>query len=531
MFLKRLLTYIFLFFCLPLKGQDYEISLKHWDAKDGLSHRLVLGVYQDRRGFIWLCTKNGINRFDGYNFKAYTKEKDGLPYNNFSRITEDANGSFWLMGTEWAADNLFIFDPLTKQVQTFKDKTGYKEHIRINFLQKMKDSTLFFCHSDDQFFFTWHPGQGLRKIAYPIQAHKVILTTENNTIWVQAFSGELCEISMQGTLLNKLNTPVVIQGLRADWPLQGLFMQSKGLFVLDSVTKNIFKISAGMKMENAKDMLPAVDSSFEDIIFNTGIDEIVYRQGKLYHPQKGLLKDFIKEGEPELRSNLRQVIIDNKGRIWMGNDFGLYMLTVTRNKFRKYLFQDVKMFNLNSYRNIVVDNDYMYAVNEAKGIMQTSINPLKNKNATFLKPPVVRSFVTLIKTHEGTFVGIANKYLYTLGENSNKWSFWSLPKDIYDYRYWKIYQVTKDSFLLGTNMGLLWLNISTHTFSPFTKYNKYYELAGARVLDILPDRNGQEWICSNTGLYKYNATNGITARYSSDDTGTHYLPSKDFQHL
>ena len=529
--MKRLLTYIFLFFCLPLKGQDYEISLKHWDAKDGLSHRLVLGIYQDRRGFIWVCTKNGINRFDGYNFKAYTKEKDGLPFNNFSRITEDANGSFWLMGSAWYANNLCIFDPLTKQVQTLKDKTGYKADIRIDFLEKMQDSTVFFGLSDDQFFFTWHPGQGLHKIAYPIPIRKVISKTKDNTFWAQAFSGELCEITMQGKLIKKINTTIVIGVLRADWTSRGGFMPSQGTFVLDSITKKIFKLSAGMKIENASSMLPPKDSSFEDIIFNTGVDEIIYRQGKLYHPQKGLLKDFIKDGEPELKSNVRGVLIDNNGRIWMGNDFGLYMLSIKRNKFRKYFYQDIKIFNLNSYRNIVVDKDNLYTANEAKGIMQTGINKSKSKYAAFLKPAEIRSFVTLIKTHEGTLFGLSKGYLYSLDKNSNKWSLFSLPKDLYDYRYWKIYQVTKDSFLLGTNTGLVWVNINTNIFSPFTKYNHYYELAQALVLDILADRNGQEWICSNTGLYKYDAIDGITARYSSDDTGAHFLPSKDFQHL
>ena len=42
-----------------------------------LSSSFALHVYQDHDGFIWVSTRNGLNRYDGYNFKVFKKGNDG----------------------------------------------------------------------------------------------------------------------------------------------------------------------------------------------------------------------------------------------------------------------------------------------------------------------------------------------------------------------------------------------------------------------------------------------------------------------
>ena len=48
-----------------------EFYFKHYKVEDGLSHNTVLSSLQDKNGFMWFGTKNGLNRFDGYNFKLF----------------------------------------------------------------------------------------------------------------------------------------------------------------------------------------------------------------------------------------------------------------------------------------------------------------------------------------------------------------------------------------------------------------------------------------------------------------------------
>ncbi|MDF7818749.1 ATP-binding protein [Runella sp. MFBS21] len=80
---------------------------------DGLSQGMVYDLRQDREGFMWIATKDGLNRYDGYNFKVFTND----PYNPFSisgntctALLEDTKGRIWV-GTE--KDGLNLYDPKT----------------------------------------------------------------------------------------------------------------------------------------------------------------------------------------------------------------------------------------------------------------------------------------------------------------------------------------------------------------------------------------------------------------------------------
>ncbi len=76
----------------------------------GLSQGMVFDMLQDQEGFIWVATKNGLNRYDGYSFKVFSND----PYNSHSlsrntivKLFEDSKGRIWA-GTE--DDGLNIYD-------------------------------------------------------------------------------------------------------------------------------------------------------------------------------------------------------------------------------------------------------------------------------------------------------------------------------------------------------------------------------------------------------------------------------------
>jgi two-component sensor histidine kinase len=508
---------------MQLRGQQYEINIKNWGINDGLSDRQVNGIYKDSRGFIWACTRNGINCFDGYSFKPYTKEQNGLPFSYTTSVTEDANGQLWILGsTYFDSHNLYIFDPLAKKVELFKDKTGYKSTFRFNFLQKFNDSTLFFGKTSEQYFFTWHPRSGLSKIHYPVNVLLIIAPTDSNTLWVQNDASQLCEIDMQGRLIRKVATDHKVDGVTPD-------IKNFAVYKWSDIHKSTLKVTTKIEVNNGKADLINTYSNFNAVSFNTGIDNIVYREGALYHPEKGLLIDFGKEGMPNLKANFRQVLIDNDNRIWACNTYGLYMLTMVRSKFRKYFYQEERIFSQNSYRNLVTDNNVLYAVNEFLGVQQTVINPeIKSP-----KPVPIREMhanYTLIKTNEGSILGMQNGYLFSLDRGNHKWNIRNMTLDSHTL-IWKIHQVATDSFLVGTSEGLEWLNVKKNRLSAFTQYNKYIELSRSLPLDIIPDHNGSFWICSNKGLYNYDTVKGIIARYSINDTGVNFLPAAEYQHL
>ena len=72
-------SYIYIFWMLfilvpdNLSGQK-GYSFQNFSKKDGLSQASVFAIAQDSSGFMWFGTRDGLNRFDGYQFKAYTKD-------------------------------------------------------------------------------------------------------------------------------------------------------------------------------------------------------------------------------------------------------------------------------------------------------------------------------------------------------------------------------------------------------------------------------------------------------------------------
>src|SRR5262245_7563745 len=100
-----------------VNGQQYQ--LRHYRVADGLAHGAVNSIYQDRKGYIWFSTREGLSRFDGYSFVNYG-ERDGLSQQLINAVTEDRQGRIWV-ATNGAGAALFIDDSQDKSSRKFKN--------------------------------------------------------------------------------------------------------------------------------------------------------------------------------------------------------------------------------------------------------------------------------------------------------------------------------------------------------------------------------------------------------------------------
>ena len=502
-------------------AQDYQVDLRTWGMKDGMSDRQVNCFLKDSHGFIWLCTRNGLNCFDGYSFKVYTKEKKQVPFRYLSFMEEDADGLFWMLSSPvYNNNNLFIFDPYTKKSILWKAKTGYNQDEVFTFLSKFNDSTLFFGDYNKKYFFTWQPRQGLRKINFPVAVWQEITISDHNSFWVVDSNKMVWEIAMDGTVLNKAKIQEV-----APWPSYS----DLGVYKLMQGQKNTFKLLTEVHINNGNAIITDLFNHINNTGFDVGVDSIRYINGRLYTTSKKVLRDFLAEGYIDLFAHVGHVIMD-KGKIWMTNTYGFAQLSVAKNKFRKYFYQDPKAFKRNSFRNLLIDNNCLYGTNEYSGVYGAPIDTNVRTRITTCQQTVGMHYA-FIKTWDGTLITVVGATVYAKYKGKDTWKTTELPKEDRAPPIWKIYQVAPDSFLLGTGNGLRWLGLTKWAFTPFTQYNGYDELRKAIILDIIPDKNGSKWICANTGFYQYDPARGVMARYSPDDTGSHYLPSKEIQHF
>lgn len=106
-----LLLFSFIFL-LRVSAQPYVI--KRLGVEDGMSNNYVVSITQDKKGYLWIATESGLNRFDGRQFNAYTKNNSGLSSNELNVVLADpCENKVWI-GTQ--RDGLCYFDYETETV-------------------------------------------------------------------------------------------------------------------------------------------------------------------------------------------------------------------------------------------------------------------------------------------------------------------------------------------------------------------------------------------------------------------------------
>ncbi len=78
---------------IPLSAQRY--NFKFYGEEEGLQNLGVQVVLQDRAGFLWVGTQNGLFRYDGDRFSGFTKS-NGLPGSRIESLHESADGTLWV---------------------------------------------------------------------------------------------------------------------------------------------------------------------------------------------------------------------------------------------------------------------------------------------------------------------------------------------------------------------------------------------------------------------------------------------------
>jgi len=123
---KRLFLFIsFLAIFLSVAKADPRIfSFRHYTVDNGLSSNIVRSILQDKRGFIWIGTEEGLNCFDGQNIKKYLSNGSSpttLGNSYINVLFEDSEGKLWI-GTDtgvyiyiYEKDLFYLFRPQTKE--------------------------------------------------------------------------------------------------------------------------------------------------------------------------------------------------------------------------------------------------------------------------------------------------------------------------------------------------------------------------------------------------------------------------------
>jgi PAS domain S-box-containing protein len=107
--LKTIICIILFIFPAGINAQNNSIRFSHISLESGLSQATIFQIIQDKQGFLWIATADGLNRYDGYQFKVYNVEKGNprsLSNGYVLALYEDQQGYIWA-GTRGGGLNRF----------------------------------------------------------------------------------------------------------------------------------------------------------------------------------------------------------------------------------------------------------------------------------------------------------------------------------------------------------------------------------------------------------------------------------------
>lgn len=191
-----IILFLFLFTAIITIAHSIEISNKqfsHFSLEDGLSQATVQTTLYDSQGFLWVGTADGLNKYDGYQFKVYRHDPDddkSISSNDLISSMEDSAGNLWF-GTN--GQGISFFDKKTEGFIHFKfleNESTSLSHGVVKSIAQDKNGGLWFgtkkglnhlVSSPDKFLhFNQHLETGINASDLDIN----YLLPDNNKIWV-----------------------------------------------------------------------------------------------------------------------------------------------------------------------------------------------------------------------------------------------------------------------------------------------------------------------------------------------------------
>ncbi len=318
-----------------VQAQEEQFRFARLDINQGLSHNYVSCFLKDSRGFVWIGTSSGLNRFDGYAvkiFKNNLRDTSSISNNNISSLYEDPDGRIWINSTTGTTE-VNIYDPIA-EVFEHKNNVHLKQY-------GIPEGRIFDIIPDSQHqFWFLHYEKGLFR--YSARSKK---------------SGEIRYASK-----DSLNGESRISYLTEDRKGKIWIIQENGIL------KRIDPVSGAVEFSNSflKSLYRNKESAFKisrDSEGNFWIFLSNSNYGVFYYNVEHNSFRHFDEKSTDLRLNnniVRGIAQDNQGNIWIATDHGgLNIIDAKRQSIRYQLHQpsDDKSLHQNSINAMYKDRD------------------------------------------------------------------------------------------------------------------------------------------------------------------------------
>lgn len=463
-----------------IQGLPPDLKFRHYTPANGLSQRSVQAILQDSKGYLWLGTRDGLNKFDGNEFTVYRHNADdpkSLSNNNIYYLYEDSQGNIWV-GTQ---NGLNRYD-------THKD----------NFVQYKQ---------------TENPHSITNNIVWgmiQIDENLLWIATDNGISQINITTDEIKRIHKLGDRPNSLSDNKIRSFLKT--PSGNIWICNTSYIDVYSPTEKTFRSIDYPKKENQHTHINNRPTLYTD---QNNTIWLGYEQGlAVYNPQTDRFIDFYLQEKKAIHSPIRSICEDHSGNLWIGTYAGLYILNPTHTNL-KHIVHDPNVstsLSQNSIYKIIRDSrGDMWLGTWADGL-----NYYSRDNDVFKHIPFgntdnklnYRVVSSLAEDKNGNlWIGTEGGGLNFYHRETKKFTYYkNEPGNLHSLSANNIKSVIID------RQGYLWIGIhdgGLNFLDPGEKPFKFQQiefppdqnisLKAYKVLTLFEDKNGNIWIGTLTG--------------------------------
>ncbi len=538
-----------------LKAQS--IPFNRLTTNDGLSNNYVYDMLQDRLGFLWFATDDGLNRFDGYEFKVFrnnANDKNSISDNSVWTIIEDRFGKIW-MGTKDGFVN--CYDPVLDKFTSWQIKSDItKENPITTIYIDSKDSIWIGTYRSGVYKFNPNTGKTSHWFYNPNDSTSIcnnyissIVEDKNGNIWVGTFNG-LNKLDPKTSMTkfkhyfknkNCLSDNLIWAMTQSQHDKNKMWIgTANGITILNTATNTFTQID----IPNPDNLQFGSSSAFvvEELVDN---DKIIWTNSYSglirYNLTKNIFNRFAYD-KNDMRSvvsnQINNVLKDRSGVLWVASHNGLSYLSTKNIKFNNTSSFAENYFNSGELNKLNIkavaqtpDGQLWFGTDHGlyqSGLLKKGIEPNKN---TKLKSENI--WALSAGPNNDLWIGTYGYGLIRFNYASNQLSQINVIDDVIKSSsrdFVKSLLVdNKDNLWIGYwGVGLARLNTSTNKVNHWHHFtDKPNSLSHDDVWVIYQDSKDRIWIGTNGGGLNFfdEQNGGIFYRFSHDPKNKNGLSS------
>jgi ligand-binding sensor domain-containing protein/signal transduction histidine kinase len=506
--MRYAIVYILVLWC--ARAHSQPVYFRHYQVEDGLANNTVFTVFQHSRGFMWIGTKEGLNRFDGGTFKAYNMKPDKKEF--VYCIEEGIHKTLWV-GTR---KGLYEFDPLTEQ---FALLNPTKDNEILDIASDGRGKIWFtsdlklYCYNEQQRRTRYYDLRSLRIAAVSI--------SKDQTVWVSSVDGYLFRYDAAKDLFQCVNAsapgPDEVNSIYSTAKGQVLIGTIRGLSCFDPANNTyrpLLGLPAHQKPVYVRDILHYSGDEYW-IASESGLYSVDLKTGAVVNMQQ-------QDGNPYSISDnaVYTLYKDTEGGIWCGTYFGGINYYHSRHSYFSKYFRNSSPNSLsgNAIRELCADGQgNLWIGTEDAGLNKLNIHT--GEITRFITPLASTNIHALLIDGNELWVGTFQQGLDVLdiqtGKRLRHYNADKAGNGLQSNFIISACRTRSGEILLGTSSGVYLYQRSSGRFKLMNEFP-----AHSYVFCMYEDHAGFVWVGTiGHGLYFYHPGTGEKGHFAYEASG------------